>query len=240
MNSPYNYIIKGQTKVLGFLMHTVGGKMSLKQDLEKALSELKKEKERKFNQTVDLIINLQKYDHKKNPLNLFISLPNKIKDKKICAFLETKNANVETITKIEFKKYSEKSELKKLVKKFDFFIAQASVMANVATSFGRVLGPVGKMPSPQLGILMNPNDKAINEVKDKINNSVKIRTKESCIKLAIGKQDMEDGKIVENILTVYNAILKVLPREKENIKNIEVKLTMSKPIKITENGTKTG
>ena len=212
--------------------------MAFKEDLQKALIELRKEKERKFNQTVDLIINLQKYDHKKNPLNLFISVPNKIKDKKICAFLETKNANVETITKAEFKKYSDKNELKKLAKRFDFFIAQASLMANVATAFGRVLGPSGKMPSPQLGILMNPNDKEINEIKTKINNSIKIRTKESCIKLSIGKQDMEDSKIVENILSVYNTVLKALPREKENIKNVEIKFTMTKPIKITDNGTK--
>ena len=139
---------------------------------------------------------------------------------------------METITKDEFKKYSDKKELKKLVKKFDFFIAQANLMSNVATSFGRVIGPIGKMPSPQLGILVNPNDKEINEIKEKINSGIKIRTKEACIKLAIGKQDMKDEEIIENIIPVYNAVLKALPREKENIKNIEIKFTMSKPKKI--------
>lgn len=206
--------------------------MDLKEDLKKALNELRKEKERKFNQTVDLIINLQKYNLKKNPLNLFISVPQKIKEKKICAFLETKNKNVETITKNEFKKYSDKKELKKLVKKFDFFIAEASLMPKVATTFGRILGPVGKMPSPQLGILTNTNEKTINELKLKINNSIKIRTKEASIKLAIGKQNMQDEEIIENIITVYNAVLKALSREKDNIKNIEIKFTMTKPQKI--------
>ena len=206
--------------------------MTLKEDLKKALNELRKEKERKFDQTVDLIINLQKYDIKKNPLNLFISVPHKIKDKKICGFLEIKNKNIETITKDSFKKYSDKKELKKLVKKFDFFIAEASLMPKVATTFGRILGPVGKMPSPQLGILANVNEKAINELKVKINNSIKIRTKEASIKLAIGKQNMKDEEIIENIITVYNAILKALSREKDNIKNIEVKFTMTKPQKI--------
>ncbi|HED06176.1 MAG TPA: hypothetical protein ENI61_05780 [Ignavibacteria bacterium] len=206
--------------------------MTLKEDLKKALIELRKDKERKFNQTVDLIINLQKYDFKKNPLNLFISIPHKIKEKKICAFLEVKNEYVETITKEEFKKYSDKKKLKKLVKKFDFFIAEANLMPKIATIFGRVLGPVGKMPSPQLGILTNTNEKTINELKLRINNSIKIRTKEASVKLAIGKQDMKDEEIIENIIVVYNSVLKGLLKEKDNIKNIELKFTMTKPQKI--------
>ncbi|GAI02259.1 unnamed protein product, partial [marine sediment metagenome] len=121
----------------------------LKEQLQKSLIELRKEKERKFNQTVDLIINLQKFDVKKNTINLLVSVPYKIKEKKIAGFLESKNKNVETVTKEEFKKYSDKKELRKLVKKFDFFIAQASLMPKIATSFGKVLGPAGKMPSPR-------------------------------------------------------------------------------------------
>lgn len=206
--------------------------MELKKDLEKALSELRKEKERKFDQSVDLIINLQKFDLKKNQINLFVKLPFKIKDKKICAFLEVKNSDIDTITPDEFKKYSDKKELKKIVKKYDFFVAQASVMPRVATVFGRVLGPAGKMPSPQLGILMNVNDKEISELKKKINNSIKIKAKESSVKMAIGKQSMKDGEIVENVMTVYSAVLKELTRDKENIKDVELKFTMTKPVKI--------
>ena len=164
----------------------------LNEQLEIALKELRKEKERKFNQTLDLIINLQKFDVKKTPLNMFISVPHKVKEKKICAFLEIKNNNVDTITKTEFKKYSDKKEVKKLARKYDFFIAQASLMPLVATTFGRSLGPTGKMPSPQLGILMNVDDKAINELKNRINTSIKIRTKEASIKNPIGRQDMKD------------------------------------------------
>ncbi len=204
----------------------------LKEQLKEALSELRKGKERKFDQTVDLIVNLQKFEIKKSQVNLFVSVPHKIKDKKIAGFLESKNKDVETITKEEFKKYSDKKESKKLVKKFDFFIAQASLMPKVATTFGRVLGPVGKMPSPQLGILFDVNEKAIKELKQKINNSVKIKAKESSIKLAVGKQSMKDEDIIENILTIYDSILKALPKEKDNIKNIEVKFTMTKPEKI--------
>jgi len=204
----------------------------LKEQLENALNELRKEKERKFEQSLDLIINLQKFDVKKNAVNIFITVPHKVKDKKICAFLEIKNDNVDTITKSEFKKYSDKKEVKKLAKKYDFFIAQSSLMPLVATTFGRALGPTGKMPSPQLGILMNVDDRAINELKERINTSVKIRTKEASIKVLIGRQKMKNEELIENILTVYNGLLKVLTKEKENIKNIELKFTMTKPQKI--------
>jgi len=206
--------------------------MELEKELSKALEELRNEKQRKFDQSVDLIINLQKFDPKKNPINLFIQVPYKIKDKKICAFLESKRKNVETITPEEFKRYSDKKEAKKLSKKFDFFIAEARLMPSVATNFGRVLGPAGKMPSPQLGIVMNNNEEEINEVKNKINNNVRIRVKEPSIKLCIGKQSMKDGEIIENILLVYNSVLKVLPRNKENIRNVEIKFTMTKPKKV--------
>jgi large subunit ribosomal protein L1 len=204
----------------------------LDEQLETALNELKKDKERKFDQSVDLIINLQKFDIKKNPVNIFISVPHKIKDKKICAFLEVKNKNVDTITKAEFKKYSDKKELKKLVKKYDFFIAQASLMPLVATNFGRVLGPASKMPSPQLGILMNVDDKALSELKTKINNSIRIKTKEASIKISVGKQSMKNEELIENIMGIYNSILKNLSKGKDNIKNIELKFTMTKPQKI--------
>ncbi len=206
--------------------------MELKTDLQKALIELRKGKERKFDQTLDLIINLQKFDIQKNSINLFISVPHKIKEKKIAGFLESKNNNIETITKDEFKKYSDKNTLKKLIKKFDFFIAQASLMPNVATSFGRALGPAGKMPSPQLGIIFDVNDKTINELKEKINKNIKIKTKEPSIKVPIGKQSMKDEELIENILVVYNAVLKAMQKGKENIKNIELKFTMTKPQKI--------
>jgi len=202
-------------------------------ELKKALTELRAIKERKFDQTVDLIVNLQKFDIKKSNVNIFVSVPNKVKDKKIAGFLEVKNKDIETITPDEFKKYTNKAQLKSLVNNHDFFIAQASLMPSVATSFGRALGPTGKMPSPQLGIVLNADEKTLKELRNKINTSVKIKVKEPSIKIPIGKQSMKDEEIIENIMSVYNTLLKTLPRNKENIKNIEIKFTMTKPYKIS-------
>lgn len=204
----------------------------LDKELKLALENLRKEKKRKFIQTVDLIVNLQKFDIKKNNVNVVATLPHKIKDKKIAGFLEVKNSNVDTITPDQFKNYKDKNKIKNLIKKYDFFIAQASLMPKVASSFGRALGPAGKMPSPQLGIITNADDKIINELKTRINNSIKIKVKEASIKIGVGKENMKDEDIIENINSIYNTIVKNMPRDKENIKNIEVKFTMTKPEKI--------
>ncbi len=205
----------------------------LEEQIKKAISNLRENnKKRKFNQSVDLVVNLQKFSVKKDNINTFITLPHKIKDKKIAGFFEVKNKNVETITPEEFGKYKDKKKLKNLAKKYDFFIAEAKIMPKVASTFGRVLGPAGKMPSPQLGIIPNVNDKAVQELVSRLNNSIRIRTKEASIKLIIGKENSEDKNLIENIMAVYNKLINELPRQKENIKNIEIKFTMSKPEKI--------
>ncbi len=206
--------------------------MDLKEELKKALDTLKAEKQRKFDQTVDLIVNLQKFNIKKDSVNLFVQVPFKIKDKKIAGFFESKKQGIYTITQEEFKKYSDKKELKKLVKKFDFFISEAGLMPKVATVFGKVLGPVGKMPSPQLGIIMDNDDNTREVLKERVNKSIRIRTKESSIKVPIGKQSMKDEEIIENIMAVYNSLTISLPKQKDNIKNLEIKFTMTKPVKI--------
>ena len=90
--------------------------MELNEELKKALTELRKNDHKKFNQTVDLIVNLQKFEIKKTPLNLFIRIPHKSKDKKIAGFFESESQFIDTITDMDFKKYNDKKKLKKLVK----------------------------------------------------------------------------------------------------------------------------
>jgi len=200
--------------------------------IEQALTELRKSEGRKFEQGIDLIINLRKYDLRKNTINIFVSLPHKINEKKICGFLENKSSLIDTISKVSFASYKEKKDLKKLVKKYDFFISSAANMPAVATSFGRALGPAGKMPSPKLGIIVNETEKDIQEIIRKINSVVRVQTKEPTIKLLIGKEKMKDEQIIDNIKAVYTAVLNELPNNKDNIKSVMVKLTMSKPIKV--------
>jgi len=201
-------------------------------NVKEALAELKKDKKRKFDQTVDLVINLRAVDIKRDQVNVIVKVPNKVRDKKVCGFLTEKSKLVDTITEGQFAKHTEKGALKRLVKDYDYFIAVGKLMPKVATNFGKVLGPVGKMPSPQLGILMQENDKTIQDALDKIATSLKIRLKEASVKVVVGKESMEDEKVIENIKSIYSAIENALPKKKENVKNVMIKLTMGKPLKV--------
>ena len=203
-----------------------------KQDVIKALEELKKNEKRKFSQSVDLIINLQKFDIKRENVNLTLNVPNSISEKKVCAFLEKKSSLVDTVTKEQFDSYKDKKKLKNLTKGYDFFIANIKLMPVIATTFERVLGPLGKMPSPQLGILNDESENSIKAMLKKIETVLKIKTKEPSIKISIGKESMDDEKIAANVLFVYNAVLNALPKKIEQIKNVMIKYTMTPAIKL--------
>lgn len=200
--------------------------------IQEALEQLRKEEKRKFEQTLDLIVNFKKIDAKKESISAIINIPHKLKEKKVCAFLKEKSTLIPTVTEAEFQRFKDKKQLKQLVKEYDYFIAAGTLMPKVATTFGKVLGPAGKMPSPQLGIIMLENEKEIKNVLEKISKSIKIRIKEASVKLAIGKENMKDKEIAENIKAAYLAIENALPKKKENIRNAMIKFTMTKPIKV--------
>jgi len=211
--------------------------MASKENFVKAIQELRtldKESgnERKFDQSLDLIVNLRDFDTKKTSLNIFVTLPHQLGKKKIAAFLEKKSPVVDTITKEEFEDFKDKKKMKALVKEYDFFMASARLMPTVATTFGRILGPTGKMPSPQLGVLMKEDDNSIKELIKKIESVTKVRAKEPSIKIAIGKQSNKDAELAENALAIYSEIFKNLPKQKENLKNVLIKFTMSKPVRV--------
>jgi large subunit ribosomal protein L1 len=201
-------------------------------ELKKVIEELRKEKKRNFNQTIDLIVNLKGVDVRKTNVSFVAEIPYKIKEKKVCGFLNEKNSLIDTITKQEFPKYKDAKKLRELVKNYDFFIASASLMPAVATTFGKGLGPSGKMPSPQLGIITKEEDDIIKNVLETISKSIKIRVKEASIKIAVGKDSMKDEDIAENVDALYKKIVSNLPNKKENVKNVLIKFTMGKPVEV--------
>lgn len=199
-------------------------------ELKQALAELRKQEKCNFEQSIDLIINLKGIDVKRDNIATIVNIPHKVKDKKVCGFLTKKSDLIRTVTQPDFPKYKDKKSLKMLVKEYDFFIAAAPLMPSVATTFGKVLGPSGKMPSPQLGVLMKEDDTSIKQLLEKISTSVKIRVKEPSVKVPIGKESMNDEQILANILAVYQGLVNALPTKKDNVKNVMLKTTMGKPL----------
>lgn len=198
--------------------------------LHEALETLRKEEKRNFEQSVDLIINLRGLDLRKDNISAIATIPHPFQVKNVCGFLTKKSDLVRSVLPLDFPKYKDKKALKKLVSENDFFIAAAPLMPSVATTFGKVLGPTGKMPSPQLGVLMKEDDASIKQLLERINSSVKMRLKQPSLKVSVGKEKMKDDALVGNIMSVYNALVAALPTKKENVRSVMIKLTMSKPL----------
>ena len=215
-----------------------------KQELQSALAKAKDiSDKRNFKQSFDLIINLKGLDPKKpeHQVDTFITLPHSRGKKiKICGLVgaelneQAKSVFDNAIQSDNFDKYKDKKEIKKLANEYDFFVAQANIMPKVATVFGRVFGPRGKMPNPKAGNVVPPNAN-LKPLHEKLQRTIRATTKSApLIQCGVGTEDMKSEDIVENAMTVYNTILHILPNEKHNIKDIYVKLTMGKPVKVGE------
>jgi len=203
-----------------------------------ALNKLK-EKKRNFTQSVDIIVNLDKIDIKKQDqkVDFFHILSNGIgKEKKVCALVDqelvedAKKYCDFVIHQKEFDSY--KDQIKKLANEYDFFIAQANIMTKVAAAFGTILGPKGKMPNPKAGCVVPPKadlKSLVNDLRKKVRLQVK---NDPVIRCIIGRENLGDEKLAQNVLEIYNSLLEKLPKGKENVKNVMIKLTMTKPIKL--------
>jgi len=207
------------------------------------LEKLKKEsKKRNFKQSLDLILNLKGLDLKKpdNQLDFFITLhQDRGQKNKICilvpAELESKaKESFDTVIKEEeFDKTSkDKRLMRKLANEHEFFVAIATIMPKVAASFGKFLGPRGKMPNPKVGCVLPPTAD-LRPLSAKLQNLLRVTIRSNLhFQCRVGKEDDDPEKISDNILTIYNGILHHLPNEKQNVKNVCLKLTMGKPFRI--------
>lgn len=184
-------------------------------------------KDRKFKQSFDLVINVKNVDLKK-PENKFskdVVLPHgRGKDISVCIISDNakdgvKKSFIEAIAR-------NKKEAKDFVKKYDFFVCEAPLMPLIGKVLGRYLGPTGKMPKP-----FPPGGDA-DPIVNIAQKSVRIRLQSTpVIHAFVGLETMNDEHIKENIEKVVDEAKKSIPG-KAQIKNINLKLTMSKPVKL--------
>ena len=208
-----------------------------------------KDKVRKFDETIDLILNLKdlNLNDPKQRIDKEIVLPNNIvtSDKpNVCVIasdeilLEARNLGLDTIDNDGLVQMNneEKKVKKKFVKKYDFFIVEDKMMPSVARYLARFLGPLGKMPKPfpsGYGIISSPED-----LKVAIERYLKIiriqLKKQLLIQVKIGKKSMEKDRVFENLTAVVDYIADQMPHKYNNIKSMFLKTTMGHPIKIDE------
>ena len=211
-----------------------------KDEISRALGELRKNiTQKKFTQSIDLVVRLREVDLKKpeNRINEAIPLPNPPeKALKVCVIASgdlatrAKAAGADMLVgRQEIDNLSkDKKGARKLAQQYDFFIAEAPLMPLVGRALGSFLGPRGKMPTPV------PPNAAIDQIIANHRKMVRVRMREQpVLQCRIGTEAMADEKLVENIQAVVSRIEQKLERGFKNIGEILVKGTMSKPVKIS-------
>ena len=182
------------------------------ENIEKLLSEIKKNCTTKFDEGIDLSF-LINNKQKKNEINLrtFVNMPGgtgkKIKIAVVCE--ETKNK----VAKESGADLVGGDDLIETIKagdlNFEKLICTPSMMIKLS-KLGKILGPKGLMPNPKLGTVTEDVSKA---VKDAKSGQAEIRNdKDGNIGVSIGKKSFSDENLIKN----YKAVIDTLEKEKSN------------------------
>ena len=202
------------------------------------IQEAKKgDRERKFKESLELYITLKDIDVKKGfALNEVIQLPNQMsKPAAICVMasgdmgLKAKDAKADEILDSDKvnKLAEDKRASRKLINKYDFFLADTKLMPVVGKSLGQLLGPRGKMPTPV------PFNAPIESFLDRFRSSIRVRVKNSLsISCKIGDVTMDEHQVAANAIAVINNLKGKLPNGDKNIRKYMIKTTMGKAIKL--------
>jgi large subunit ribosomal protein L1 len=210
-----------------------------KKTLLDAVKEAKsKSGEKKFTQSVELILDIKEIDMKspEGRIQQVIELPHITgKPNKILVIatgelaMNAKKAKVDkVIEKADLEGLSgKKKELRKLANMYDVFLSEAPLMPLVGRNFGPVLGPRGKLPVPV------PPNADITVLIKKHRKTVLVRMRnQPIIQCAVGTADMKEEHIVENIQAVLRLLEGKLKRGLKNIKFAFIKTSMGTPVKI--------
>ena len=197
------------------------------------------EKARKFQQSIELILVFKDIDVKKGfAINETIQLPKKMsKSASVCIIaagdlgIKAKNAKADRVMNeaelIELGK--NKRESRKVINKYDFFLADTKLMPTVGKVLGQLLGPRGKMPTPI------PFNAPVESLLERFRTSVGVKVKGSLsLSCKIGEESMEDADLAANASAVAAIIEKKLPNGDKNIRKIMIKTTMGKAIRLEQ------
>jgi len=197
------------------------------------------DKTRKFQQSIELILVFKDIDVKKGfAINETIQLPKKMsKSASVCIIaagdlgIKAKNAKADRVMNeaelIQLGK--NKRESRKVINKYDFFLADTKLMPTVGKVLGQLLGPRGKMPTPI------PFNAPVEALLERFRTSVGVKVKGSLsLSCKIGEESMEDADLAANASAVASIIEKKLPNGDKNIRKIMIKTSMGKAIRLEQ------
>jgi len=180
--------------------------------IEKLIPEIKKNCTTKFDESLDLNLQINN-KQKKSEINLrtVVNLPagsgKKIKVAVVCEEAKSKiakDAGADIVGGEEFIEKIKSGELN-----FEKLICTPSMMVKLS-KLGKVLGPKGLMPNPKLGTVTDDLNMAVSNAKS---GQAEIKNdKDGNLGLSLGKKSFSDEKIIQN----FNAVLDVLEKEKGN------------------------
>ena len=115
---------------------------------------------------------------------------------------------------------------------FDVAITTPDMMRFVGR-LGRIIGPLGLMPSPKAGTVTDDVGKAVREVKA---GRIEYRVERSgaVIQVPVGKVSFEKKQIIENVLTIMNALVAARPASAKGryLRSVALSSTMGPGIKL--------
>ena len=207
-------------------------------NLVDAFNIIKNFKSVKFDESIDLAINLGvDPKHADQLVRGTVSLPNGTgKEVKVIVMSKDeekiKEAKDSGADYVGFDEYFDK--IKNGWFEFDVLVATPDMMAEVG-KLGKVLGPRKLMPSPKAGTVTNDIKKAVDEIKA---GKVEFRAdKFGIIHVSVGKLSFDSEKLVENTKVCLDAILKAKPVSVKGtyFKKLTISSTMSPGLKIDRN-----
>jgi large subunit ribosomal protein L1 len=196
---------------------------------------------RNFAQSAEITLVLKDIDVKKGfSVNEIVVLPNPTKKGASLCMLSTgdmglraKKAGVDQVMEADTldRVGTNRREARKIVRSYDFFLADATLMSSIGRSLGQFLGPKGKMPTPV------PYGAPIENIASRLRSSTRIRSKNQLnMSTKIGDESMTDEQLVANASAVIASVEKKLPQGEKNFRNAIIKFSMGKALKASTLG----
>lgn len=200
------------------------------------MGEEKPGKKRNFTETIELQISLKNYDPQRDKrFSGTFRLPTVPRPNLKCCMLgnaahceQAERIGVDKMSVDDLKKLNKNKKLvKKLAKRYDFFLASDNMIKQIPRLLGPGLTKAGKFPT----LLSSGDDmqEKINEMKATIKFQMK---KVMCLNVAVGNVDMTKQEIIVNTQLAGNFLASLLKKQWQNIGSMYVKSTMGPAIQI--------